>query len=571
MPSRGGPFPRPALLGRLAICAVVVALAGCAALPVSGSVHVGRAFPAGSGADLNDIRVIAAAPQPGMTPARLVKGFLNALADSDGNYAVAKLYLAPGVSWHPSAGTTLYQGLPKVQVSARGIDVVLRRFGTVDARGTFQVVPGTQHVPFSVVRSFGRQWRISRLPAGILLSVSDAELTLLPATIYYFNREQTRLVPEPLLVAPDTPGLATTLIRELIDGPGPGLASAVASAIPHGTSLVGNVSIDSDGVAEVDLSGAVLQVAGIALQRLSAQIVWTLRQVPAVTAVRLLVNGAPLSGTGVPALQRIASWPQFDPDTPPTTHGALLAGQRRIVGVRTAVPTSLLGLGLTAPAVSADGSVVAAIRPGRRRTTLLVGSALGPLRARVKGAGLSPPAIDPAGDVLVVRGVGALSSLVEVPRVGSVRQVSVPSTIRAEGIDQVAVSRDGARIAMVVGPVGHTALVVGALSQAHDSLSVSTAGLVIPGAADVSGVAWAGASEIVTTVRDSAGHRSIVQASVDGYQRADIGGISPPRDPTQVAASPGEPILAESDGVVWELSAARWTRITAGADPSYAG
>ncbi len=571
MPSREEHAPRSGLLGRVGIVAAVAALAGCASLPVSGSVHVGRAFPAGSGADLNDIRVIAAAPQPGMTPSRLVKGFLNALADSDGNYAVAKLYLAPGVSWHPAAGTTLYEGLPKVEGGARGIDVVLRRFGTVDGRGTFHVVTGTKQAHFAVVRSVGRQWRISRLPPGIVLSVSDAELTLLPATIYYLNREQTRLVPEPVLVAPDTPGLATTLIRELIDGPGPGLAPAVVSAIPHGTSLVGNVSIDNDGVAEVDLSGAVLQVAGSTLQRLSAQIVWTLRQVPSVTAVRLLVNGASLSGTGVAAVQRIGSWPQFDPDTPPTTHGALLADHGRVVGVRAAVPVALLGRGLSAPAVSADGSVVAALRPGRRHTTLLVGSALGPLHARVQAARLSAPTIDPDGDVIVVRGVGASASLVEVPRVGPVRQVSFPSTIRTEGIDQIAVSRDGARIAMVVGPADRSALVVGALSLAHDSLSVSTASLVIPGAADVSGVAWAGAGAIVTTVRDSIGHRSIVETSVDGYQRTDTGGVSPPRDPTQVAAGPGEPILASSAGSVWELSGARWTRISAGADPSYAG
>lgn len=555
----------------IAIAGVAAALGGCAGVPESGSVHVGRALPAGSGVEANEIRVIASAPIPGMSPGRLVSGFLNALVDSDGNYAVARLYLAPGAVWHPVTGTTVYDGGPTVRVrGVHSVDVAVPRVGTIDPRGNFRVAPGTLHTRFTVVRSDG-QWRISHLTAEILLSASDADRTFQTAMIYFFNRAQTRLVPEPVLVPPDAPGLATTLIRELVDGPNRSLAPAVANAVPPGTVLVGNVPIGSDGVAEVDLAGSVQQVSAAELERLSAQIVWTLRQVTSVTAVRLLINGAPLSVAGVATVQPIGSWPQFDPESPPTSHGALLSDGGRIVGLGTSVPTALAGKDLVAPVISADGTVVAALHRKRHRTTLVEGAAAGGLRARLSGASLTSPAFDPQGDVIVVSGVGARSRLVEVPPVGAARPVTVSASIRHEGISQVAISRDGSRIAMVVGPPGHQALAVGAVAVTHGAIAIDSIYLVIPGAADVSGVAWSGANAIATTVRESRNHRVVELTGADGYEPHAVGGASLPRDPTQVAASPGQRMLAVVGGAVWMLSEARWQQVSLGQDPSYAG
>jgi hypothetical protein len=549
---------------------LVAALAGCAGVPTSGSVHVGRSLPGGSALGANDIRVIASPPFPGMTPSQIVNGFLSSLVDSDGGYAVAKAYLAPGATWHTATGTTLYDNRSTVRVGTHSVRVVLRRLGTVDSRGDYRVAPATLKERFTVVRSLG-QWRISHLPPGILLSTSDAQRTLQPATIYFFNRAQTRLVPEPVLVPPDTPGLATTLIRELIAGPSRALAPGVLTEVPSGTSLLGTVPIDVNGVAEVGLTGSVQQVSAGQLERLSAQIVWTLRQLTAVTAVRLLVNGAPLTVAGIAKVQQIGSWPQFDPATPPISRGALLSDHGRLVGFGRSVPISLSAPPLGTPAVSADGATVAAVRTTRHRMTLLVGSALGTLRARLSGAWLSAPDFDPQGDVLIVKGSGRRSRLMEVPARGAARRVSVPRAVRRAGISQVAVSRDGARIAMVVGPLGDRQLLVGALAAAHGGLAVEGINLVIPASSDVGGVAWAGANEIVTTVRVSKTSRAVMETGVDGYEPQTVDGFGAPNNPTLVAAAPDQRLLVVSDGEVWMLAGSRWQQVHAGQFASYAG
>jgi hypothetical protein len=556
----------------LAAAGFAVALAGCAAVPTSGSVHVGRALPAGGGLEPNDIaHVVASAPVSGMSPKRIVTGFLNSLVDSDGNYAIARLYLAPGAVWHTASGTTLYESTTTVRVGPRTVDVAVARVGTVDARGNYRVAPGTLHARFTVARSDG-QWRISHLPPGILLSTSDADRTLQPAVIYFFNRAETRLVPDPVLVPPDEPGLATTLVHELVDdGPSRELAPAVYTAVPHGTGLVGTVPIDGNGVADVDLAGSVQQVTTGQLQRLSAQIVWTLRQLPSVTAVRLLVNGGPLSVSGAALVQPIGSWPEFDPEAPPTSHGALLSDQGLVAGLSTAVPAALISRGLEAPAVSADGVTVAALRTTGKRATLLVGPSSGPLRPRLRAAAISGPVFDPDGDVLVVKGVGTAARIVEVTATGQVRRVLTPRSVRTAGISEVSVSRDGSRIAMDVGAPGRQALLVGALTLAHGVLAIRAPNVVIPSSARVSGVAWAGASEVVTTVQESADRRAVLETDVDGYEPHTVSTAGLPKDPTQVAAAPGQPVLAGAAGAVWMLSGARWQRVSPGGDPSYAG
>jgi hypothetical protein len=553
--------------------AVLLALlVGCAGVPTSGSVHVGRALLPVAGPNEEDIRAFPSGPLVGLTPTGIVTGYLDALVDSDSNYGIARSFLAPGTSWNSTSGITLYDENSQVVTrdSAGVVDVRMTRVGVVDSRGSYRVSPGSIDARFRVVHRFGR-WRISHLPAGVLLSTSDAQRSLQSASVYYVNRAMTRLVPAPILVPPDQPGLATTLISDLIAGPERALAPAVASAVPVGTGLVGNVPIDGDGIAEVNLTGSLQQLSASQLQVLSAQIVWTLRQVPTVTAVRLLDNGTPLTGVGVPEDQSIGSWTQFDPAAPPTSSGALLSHAGRVVSVGRPVPTGLAGRGLADPAVSADGATVAALRQQGGRATLLVGSADGSVSERLSSGQLSAPAFDPLGDVVVVSGSGVESTVVLVPRRGQVRQVSVSPSIQEQGISQLAISRDGSRVALIVGPSGQRSLIVAGLSLAHGVDVISGGALVIPAADDAQGLAWAGADEVVTTVRESGARRVVVETGVDGYRPHIVASTGLPVDPTQVAAAPGQPLLVAAGGGIWTITNRQWQRVSTGNDPSYAG
>jgi hypothetical protein len=552
--------------------ALVAAVAGCAAVPTSGSVHVGRALLPVGGPDNEDVRAFPSGPLVGLTPTGIVAGYLGALVDSDSNYAIARLFLAPGTSWNSTSGITLYDEDSQriTLVGERLVEVHVTQVGVIDSRGDYRVAPRSIDVRFRLVRQSG-QWRISHLPSGVLLSTSDAQRSLQSASIYYFNRSQTRLVPSPILVPPDQPGLATTLVGDLLGGPPRPVAPAVVSAVPTHTDLVGNVPIDRNGVAEVNLAGDVQQASALQLQRLSAQIVWTLRQVPSVTAVQLLDNGTPFTDAGVAGVQPIGSWTQFDPESPPTGSGALLSRHGTVAGLGRPVPTSLAGRDLQQPAVSADGATVAALSRRGGRTTLFVGSSLGSVTARLSLGQLSAPAFDPEGNVLLVSGSGPQATVIMVPRHGQPRLVSVSPELQERGISQLAISRDGARIALVVGPVGQRSLVVAALSVAHNALVISGGQEVISRAQDAAGVAWAGANELVTTVRRGAQHRAVVETSVDGYRPHVVTSVGLPDVPIQVAAAPGQPLLAGAAGAIWSLADRQWHRVSTGSDPSYAG
>jgi hypothetical protein len=535
-------------------------------------VQVGRAVPAVAGQGNDNIRAFPAGPLPGETPTGIVTQFLDALIDSDSNYGVARSFLLPGTTWNASAATTLYDENSEVvtRVSPHVVNVDMTRVGTIDAHHTYHPSPGPTVVPFRVVRRLG-QWRIAHLSPGVFLSTSDALRSLQPAELFYFNLAQTRLVPVPIVVPIDQPGLATTLLRALLVKPTGGIAGSIVTAAPSGLAMLGNVPIDADGVAEVNLSGELQQAAPAALQRLSAQIVSTLRQVPGVQAVRLLDNGTPVTDVGVPRVQPVDSWRRFDPDAPPTSNGALVSTHGVVKGIGRAAPDALRGGGLSAPIVSADGATAAALRRHAGRISLLVGSTIGVAHPRLTARQLSAPAFTPSGAVFVVRGSGAQTRLVDVRATGRLRRVSLPSELRGIDISAVAVSRDGSRIAMVVGSPGLQFLVDGALTFSHGAPAVTGVSMLVPAERDVSGVAWAAANEIVTTGRRSGRERGVIVTTVDGYHTHFISDVGLPGDVVQVAAAPGQPILASEHRGVWSRVGDRWHRVSTGADPSYAG
>jgi hypothetical protein len=557
--------------GRAVIAALVLASAGCASVPRSGSVHLGRPLPGVLSLDTRDVRAFPSGPLTGQTPTELVRGYLDALIDSDANYGVARSFLAPGTSWSPAGRITVYNESSEAvrRFDPSHVVVSVTETGVIDDEGHYRAARRHLDVPLTVVRH-GGQWRISHLPDGVLLSSSDTDRTLEPADLYFLNAAQTRVVPVPILLEPDQPGFATTLVQRLLAGPGRELGAALTTVAPRGVGLVGNVPVDGDGVAEVDLSGGVQQLTGAELQRLSAQIVWTLRQVPGVTAVRLLGNATPLADDAVPRLQPILSWQQFDPAAPPPSRGALAVDGNRFVGIGRSVPHGLTAHGLVEPAVSADGATVAAIRLQRRGDALLVGPALGNARVRYHAAGLASPGFDPDGDVFVVASGFAGSTVSEVLVSGRVRPVELPAALRESRIDALSISRDGARIALIVGDPGRRELVVAGLQRGESSTRVAGAATVMPALADVSGVAWSDADQLVTTALRG-GHRTVVLTAVDGYRPRSLTAVGLPAPPQRVAAAPGEPILAAAGGQIWSLSSPSWHRVSPGTDPSYAG
>jgi hypothetical protein len=499
---------------------------------------------------------------------QLVSGFLRAMLDSEGDYGVARSYLASGAKWPTDGNITVYAEPSHVARAGRGSVVVqAQRVGVVGVHGMYRVAQGTVSRRFEVGRR-GGQWRITKLSPGILLSADDAGRVLQPAALYFLTPTGDRVVPQPVVEPPQEPGLATVLMRELLAGPSPLLAPAVRTAVPRGTTLVGNVPISARGVADVDLSAGARQISAPQLVRLSAQIVWTLRQLSSVTAVRLLANGTPLEVGAVPSLQPVQSWGQFNPALPPTASGALLIDGGRAVSLDAPVPAALRLRGLVSANRSADGSEVAAVRRDGSRQELLVGAASGRLRVRLRDAAISPPAFGPNDEVIVATSSGAVYV---VPPGGAAQPVSLTGRLKRVTVRGLALSRDGTRIAVAAATPAGVELDVASVATSPQRLTLREPRVVLPAGSNVSGLAWAAATEIVTTVAATDHGREVVEVSSDGFEVQDLSGPSLPADLAQVAAAPDHRVLASDGAGTWQLAGRRWRKVSVAAAPSYAG
>jgi Lipoprotein LpqB beta-propeller domain/Sporulation and spore germination len=564
----------------LALVAALASLgaAGCAAMPSSGAVHVGRVVPVAGGLGDLDVRVLPPAPVPGMSPVAIVNGFLHALVNEDGDYAVARSYLTNrGVrTWRFGAGVTTYDdtGLQVIagptRTTSASVTVRAPRIGRIDQRGDYTPSPGTLATVFTLVRDAG-QWRIDRLPAGVMLSALDALRSFRLADVYYVNQSGTTLVPEQVLLPSQQSGATTALVHALLTGPGSWLAPAVATAAPPGTTLLGNVPVDPSGVAEVNLSGAARSASGAELQELSAQIVWTLRQVAEVTGVRLLVEGAPLAVPGVGARQPLSAWDDFAPSARPSYAHALFVTGR---GLAVAGGPPLAGLpassrrGDEGVALSPDARTLAVVTAADGGQSLRIGHVGQHLRTVLTATSITPPTFDPEGDVLVVVTDARGRRVVEVTQAGAVRTVPSEPALVAGPVQQLRLSRDGSRVAAVVGPVGAGELLVGRIAGSHAAFGVGAFRDVLPGFADVRGVAWAAADELVVTTASS-GTREVVEVDVDGYASRTVP-IDPALVPVDVAASPQAPLVITSRGAVWVDTSDGWRRVGPGGAPAYA-
>lgn len=556
-----------ALRRGLAIAAVV-AMAGCGGVPDGGAVHLGRALPAvGSGGDAFDFAVKALPPlwRSGMSPDDVVGGFLRAVVNGDSDYVIARSFLSSAAArnWDPTRSITMYDS-PQVTLSGTGAVRSARlravRTGAIDERGDFDPTRGVIDDTIGLAR-IGGQWRIDRLPPGVLLSTLDAQRSIRLARVYYPNRAGTALAPEQAFIRTTQSGLATALIRTLLAGPGRWLAPSVSRVAPSGTALIGNVPV-VDGVADVNLSPPARQATTKQLTQLSAAIVWTLHQVPDLVSVRVLIDGSPLSLPRVGATQSTTTWPDFDP-AGAVAGPALFVADGRVAAINGAVPHT--GRNVSAVAESITGNVVAVVRTTRAGAVLATGPVGGALVDRVSAIAMTPPTVDADGNVLTVAKTATGQRVVAVLASGAVRPVTVDPRLRRRTVTSLRLSRDGARVAAVVGG----RLLVGRVQQGLGGLVLAGFRDVLPTAVDISGVAWTDAGDVVATVRSGRTARGLVVTDVDGYADRSVSIDGVRGRPVDVAGAPGRPlILVTSAGAVWSESGG-WHEVGRGAAAAY--
>jgi hypothetical protein len=555
-----------------ALTAVVALLTGCGGVPTSGPIEQGPVLAAPGEDQL--IQVIARPPREGMTPEEVVRGFQEATASNEPGFAVAKQYLTIGAvaAWDPGAGV-LVSSTSGLEFSTKD-DVVFAQgalSGTIDEAGQYTVAaPGTPLRATYGVSKVAGEWRIATLPDGLVLTPGDIDRGYRTFNLYYFTRDFSTLVPDPVTVPLSGSGLSTRLVSGLLAGATSWLAPAVRTAFPEGTQLaIPSVPV-RDGIAEVSLTDEVLGADDATRQALSAQLVWTLRQLPDVTGVRMSVGGQTVAVPGAGAVQPIDSWATYDPDVLPDAALAYATEPRGLVSIDLDGAVSVVGRtrpDIIRPAVSLDSTRIAGIGPeGASLWEARLGADQTATR-RYVGSDLSTPSWDRLGAVWVVdRGRGLIRVRDGVASVVPV--MGLPKGVRESDLTGVAVSRDGTRMALLVRRGTRVEPLVARLENSVESVRVSAPQRIESVITEAVDLAWQDADTLLVLGRSGASSLEVVALGV-GASRVRRAGA--PEGAVTIAAGPGRATLVGTAQDLYRNGGSTWNRLAPGTDPTYPG
>lgn len=436
-----------------------VLLAACVSLPESGPVRTGESVVEETSGDAPYFA--PPPPVPGSTPGQVVVGFIRAMEANPLSTAVARQYLTPEAAqgWNLDRGTLVYTSM-SVRTREQEVEVELAGVRRLDDRGAWLGTPsgGTETLRLRVRRVDG-EWRIVDPPDALVVPDTYFRSRFDRAALYFFDASGQLLVPE-IVYVPRGEQMATRLVRGLLEGPDPVTGSSLRSFLPSRASVALSVPVD-DGVAEVALDtdqGAPpaggTGPEGDGARRMGVQLSWTLRQVPGVRRVEVLVDGTPLTFSGGAGDVSVAVGSDQDP--------AVVWASRSLFGVRDGRVVEVADGReeiVSGPFGTAEGawrSIGVELAGGQLAAVTEDGGALlvGPVDARPgadevapsrvwSGADLLAPAWDHHGSWWTVDRAGGAASVV-VGRPDEPEVVAIPG-VTGEDVVAFVVSRDGSR------------------------------------------------------------------------------------------------------------------------------
>lgn len=580
------------VLAALVAALAAATLAACATVPTSG--------PVSEGGDLRlerenvAVPFIGTPPRPGASPEDVVRGFLRASADFRNDHLVARLHLTPQARqrWQPDASTTVYDRVEApLTVAADGDTVTVSgsEVARIAAEGGYQRTPPETEVTRSFTMALvDGEWRIASLEDGLLLSLVDVQESFRQVSLYFLSPSLNTLVPDTVLL-PELAGLSTKLVSRLLRGPSAALRGGVQTAFPPGTSLeVPSVPV-RDGLATVRLDETALSADDDQREQMSAQIVWTLKQLgPEIDRIRITAGGEDLVVSGVPEEQPRDSWPTFDPNGLTGTPSVYVVrgGEvgRMLAGEFGPVPGPA-GTGqppVRSPAVSLDEERVAAVAVDGR--SLYVGRLAtdAPFERAVTGGDLDRPSWDPLGNLWFVdRSTGTVSVL---PAGGSDPVPVTVGKLPGGRPTQLVVSRDGARVALVTGSGKAARLLVATVTgvdqldadpEGGARVAITAAREVLPDLRSVRDVSWADAQTLAVLGGRDRLPVEPLYTSTDGYE---VAAVQADADLVGLAAAPplrpqtSPLVVATVEGQLQQYTPGRgWVLLGEGANPAYPG
>jgi hypothetical protein len=589
------------LRGACLLAVGTIAVAGCVGMPQNGQV---RDF-SNKQADTeqnpeSEIGLFPSGPVPNSSPEGIVKEFLIASASYPTDAPIVQEYLAdPGKAWNPGWSVTVLKshivtslGLVK-PTGSHGVEkAVVGVSGPIQAtlNGTGQYVlasaqsgNSTANYRFDLVQ-VGGQWRIVNPPPTYrLVDESEFPQAYQSQDLYFFastGPASSMLVPDAVFVPTGTSPapLVSQLVTALARGPATTwLQGAANTAFPSGTKILGVLL--SGATVTVNLGGTAASADTATLERISAELLWTLvgptASVPTIQSVELELDGkawlppsAPCRGGQAPtAFQKLASYDCYDPyPSVPASFSYVAAGQPwsrcgsesqaqdgsigAVVSVfdRTGsasanecggyvdpqspspLPHTALTPVLSMTAVSPTGRFVAGVSPPPDQDILYVGPARGSITAfaaseRLKSApGISAISWDRDDDLWVAQN----DNIWVVPGNGTTKYAAV-NPFGGGQVTGLAVAPDGVRIAAIVQTDAGAELELAAIERTGGSqvgvqrgsftpqFTIEPAVQLGPNLSDPISLTWYNADTLIVLDAQSSGN-TLMSVPVDGEQ-----------------------------------------------------
>ncbi|QIG38282.1 hypothetical protein G5T42_01310 [Microbacterium sp. 4R-513] len=442
-----------------ALAALALALAGCAGLPTTGPVTPG--LEAGAEAGEPDFAFRPDSPQPGATPQEIVDGFIRAGTGpgKDGQWSVAKEYLAQGTRWNPTARVTIDEPGDRVYSSSAEdqVSLTVSHVADVDDIGAYEPSAGEPlKLDFRLAVQPDGEWRITEVPDGLVLDMSQFSSVFQRYALMYFDPTWRFLVPDvrwfPRVNA------ATYVTDALIDGPpAPWLAASVASAFPDSVSVRPSVPVDSDGVAQVELDASAAELSPDTQSRMQAQLEASLADAR-VSTVEMTAGTTPLD---------------VEPAATRSTRVSSLAAVQTEQGFGFLNGDEVDPIDGLTPAMRQVDPLAIQVAPDRDFAAVHVTSGSN-VRVQADGdvfefdsrPGLVDPTVDPSGYTWSVPR-DAPSTLIAFAA-GSEQTPIDNAWPEATRVSSIAMSRDGTRLAAVVTSNGRSAVWVSGVVRKQD-------------------------------------------------------------------------------------------------------
>lgn len=564
----------------IVLATLALLVTACSEVPSSSTpVVVGKAPDGPSGDQTKYYEIQPDGPAKGDSPDAIVRGYINALATSDPTYEVARQFLTDKASksWQPGQLTSIIDPAYSVQPGGKEgvVNFSASRSATVDDEGEYQAFAESMTSVYKLEK-VGGQWRISNPPDGIVLTQSSFSTVFKVAALYFLDPSGTRVVPDLRYYPVNPKQRANTLIDGLLNGPSDALAPGVRNEVSDPVKLRSGV-LYNDSEIKVDLTG-VEDKSGAQLKALSAQILWTLRDLN-VKTVQISNDGQPINVPGAGTVQTVSDWESYDPDAVPVDLSALYVSNGAVYTSQgTAVPgdAGSGALGVTSAALSVDGTEMAVVGTASGVPTLYVGPAGGALApvALPDTVSLSRPTWGAANDeVWLVRNG---NTIVRVPIKGQPAIVSPASLGEITSISTLQLSRDGTRAAMIATSPEGSRLFLATVVRSPEGVTMTEPVMLSP-TVEITQLAWSTARSLIVFGRGPVGTRDVPYSIlIDDSAHTQLSAPVFTGRPTAIAAAPSRPYLCAGDGIILKLTESTWVsvisgKVVYGSDPFYPG